>query len=79
MTASMSFSADGESRVSCHDYREERTPILAIWGGGVHLTLSARETTSLPDHLAFARSLVRETAAYLAALEHFAATQVKAD
>ncbi|MEV4613921.1 hypothetical protein AB0K43_15185 [Kitasatospora sp. NPDC049258] len=73
MSATMAFYPEPGSRVTCHDYGTERTPILNMWSAPVTLTLAGDDKLPLADHLAFARSLAAETAAYLAALERYAA------
>ncbi|AZM47501.1 hypothetical protein DMB38_18410 [Streptomyces sp. WAC 06738] len=60
----------------CHTYGGERTPILALVADGTHLTIADGPTLPLEEHLRFARRLVDGAAAYLAAVEHYAAARV---
>ncbi|MEY9965929.1 hypothetical protein ABIA33_003984 [Streptacidiphilus sp. MAP12-16] len=73
MSASMSFHADAESRVTCHTYGTDTPPILALDGPGHSLMISAFDKVPLSDHLTFARSLVDAITEYMAALEIYAA------
>jgi hypothetical protein len=75
MSASMSFRPDSDADVICHDYGTQRTPILTLWAASVSLTISGSDNFPLADHVAFARDLAAKTAAYLAALERYAAAQ----
>ncbi|GAA2246296.1 hypothetical protein GCM10010430_30390 [Kitasatospora cystarginea] len=75
MSASMSFHPEPNTYVTCHGYGNERTPILSLWSPSASLMISENDALPLADLLAFARELAAETAAYLAALELYAASQ----
>jgi hypothetical protein len=73
VTLSASFHADRDTWVHLHDYGTRRAPILALDNPDSNMTISVFDSVPLADHLAFARKLADATAAYLTALETYAA------
>jgi hypothetical protein len=73
VTLSASFHADQDTWVRLHDYGTRPAPILTLDSLDSSLTIGVFDSVPLADHLAFARKLADTTAAYLAALETYAA------